>query len=252
MNIDDIKKCADCFKTSFLETFYILTTYSGKCFLLVANKNNFPHSIGVPKDRYQSNGYKSGSKLFDDIIQEHPISKKIIPEIIVPNSKMYNKCKNYQEVSDLFWKNNCLMVVNFDPTLSTSRLDSVDILVTDIYLGYSLGWVFDCDININAYSKLKKYCISTRIDENEGKLADKEKYLPKQDIDILKEVIALNQDSVMIREKKYTYSDAMKEAILLATERNSCNLLIDKTNKRNYERIAISKGIHCRINGVQY
>lgn len=252
MDISDIRNCAEYYKRSFLETFYILTTYSGRCFVLVANKNNFPHLMGISKSKYQSNGYRSGNKLFDDIINNQAVSTAIIPRTISTTSKMYKKCLHFCDSQRLFWNNSGPVSINYNPAKSSLCLNHVDILISDLQSGYSMGWVKDSDIPINSESKIKKYCISSWIDENGSSYAQKEKYMPNQDIDILRQVIALDSNSEMLKEKSYVYSAAEKEDILLSIARNHSNLLLDNRNKQYYASIAVQKGIHCKINGVQF
>lgn len=56
MNILNIQECADFFRKSYLKTFYLVTTYNGKSFILVGEKGNFPHLMGIQKNTYRSNG----------------------------------------------------------------------------------------------------------------------------------------------------------------------------------------------------
>ena len=57
MNILNIQECADFFRKYYLKTFYLVTTYNGKSFILVGEKGNFPHLMGIQKNTYRSNGY---------------------------------------------------------------------------------------------------------------------------------------------------------------------------------------------------
>ena len=43
MNITDIQRCAHYYQKNYLETFYIVSTYYGKSFILIGEKENFPH-----------------------------------------------------------------------------------------------------------------------------------------------------------------------------------------------------------------
>lgn len=49
MNIKDIQKCADFFLENYLKTFYLVITYNSKSFILVGEKGNFPHLMGIPR-----------------------------------------------------------------------------------------------------------------------------------------------------------------------------------------------------------
>ena len=252
MNITDIRNCAEYFKQTYLEKYYILTTYSGKCFILVGSKNNFAHLMGIKKQTYISNGYSTANKLFNDIISGATITPRIIPNRISQTSKMYKKCLNFCRSDSLFWTNMGPISINYDPANSSNHLDHVSILISDTQTGYTMGWVDDSDIVINSESKLKKYCIATWIDESGNSTTQKEKYMPNQNIDLLKSILALDKNSILIREKTYTYSYAQRKDLLLSIERNNCNLLVDNAHKRSYEEIAEQHSIHCKINGKQF
>ena len=47
MNISDIQRCADFFQEHYLKTFYLVITYDGKSFILIGEKTNFPHLMGI-------------------------------------------------------------------------------------------------------------------------------------------------------------------------------------------------------------
>ena len=71
MNITDIQRCARYYQKNYLETFYIVSTYHGKSFILIGEKENFPHLMGISKSTYRSNGYRSPNTLYRDIIGGH-------------------------------------------------------------------------------------------------------------------------------------------------------------------------------------
>ena len=139
MNLLDIQECANNFKTNYIEKFYIITTYNDKSFMLVGEKDNFPHLMGVPRKLYLSHGYKRGAKLYEDALNKFPINEKVIPANIVPNSKIYNKALNFCNAVKLFTKNKCPMIINFDASKSSSRLNNVDKLIIDVEVGYMMG-----------------------------------------------------------------------------------------------------------------
>lgn len=224
MNIKDIQLCADFYQTNYIEMFYFVITYSGKSLILVGEKENFPHLMGIPKQVYRSNGYRTPKTLYHDILSRKPISTRIIPNSIAITSKMYNKIIHFQNCTDIFWKNSGPLTINFNPTLSNPHLNNVDVLLTDISNGYMLGWVSNTHIPVNGTIHLERYCISTWIDESCGTQNNKEKYLPNQDMELIRNVYA----------------------------RNNGNLLLDAKNSTCYANIAISENIHCKINGKQY
>lgn len=252
MNITDIQQCADFYQTNYIETFYFVITYSGKSFILIGEKENFPHLMGIRKDVYRSNGYRSPRTLYNDILLKNSISTNIVPNNISITSKMYTKALNFQHSTDIFWKNTSALTINFNPTLSHTHLKNVDLLLTDIDTGYMLGWVSNTTVPLNGTIGIEKFCISTWIDESAGSTVNKEKYLPNQDTELIRYVFALDSSSKLLRQKEYTYSREQKANILQICERNNSNLLIDSNNARYYIDIAITENIHCKINGKQY
>lgn len=248
----DIKRCAEFFTKHYLEIFYIITTYNGNSFILVGEKANFPHLMGIEKNKYKSNGYSKPAKLYSDILNGQAISRAIIPNNIATNSKMYKKVLNFCKSTDIIWHNEGPLAINYNEAVSKTNLSSVSILLVDLNSGYMMGWIDNKDVIISQEIKLKKYCIASWIDESTGNQAQKEKYMPSQDIDLIKSVLAFDKNSELIKEKKYTYNRSQKINILKCIERNGSNLLVDTTNERHYKNIALSDKIHCKINGVQY
>ena len=49
MNISHIQSCADFFVENYLKTFYLVITYNGNSFILIGEKSNFPHLMGIQK-----------------------------------------------------------------------------------------------------------------------------------------------------------------------------------------------------------
>lgn len=252
MNITDIQQCADFYQENYLKTFYLIVTYNGTSFILIGEKKNFPHLMGIRKEIYKSNGYNNPKKLYNDIISRKEISKRIIPNNISTTSKMYQKAKNFTHSIDIFWKNDNPLTVNYDPAKSKSKLDNVDVLLTDISSGYMLGWVKNKQVLVNENISIKKYCICTWIDESEGGQDGKEKYMSNQDIELIRYVFAFNEKSNLIRKKEYSYDREQKISILQSCERNNCNLLVDSRNAHHYVEIALQENIHCKINDIQY
>ncbi len=252
MNITHIQTCADFFQKNYLKTFYFVITYNGNSFILIGEKANFPHLMGIQNSTYRSNGYNRPQSLFNDIIGRNPVSTAIIPNNIAPTSKMYKKAQNFMKSTDIFWKNSGPLTINYNPTLSSTKLNNVDVLLTDINTGYMLGWVSNNRIAINANINMEKYCICTWIDESNGTQQGKEKYMPGQDVELIRFVFALDENSKLIKKKEYTYDRTQKKSILESCVRNSSNLLIDTMNAHYYTEIAVADGIHCKINCAQY
>lgn len=250
MDITDVQLCADYFKQNYLETFYLITTYSDKSFILIGERENFPHLMGINKNTYRSNGYKKPKWLFKDIIGRRTISRRIIPYSISTTSKMYKKIINFSKNINVFWKNKYPIVINYNASLSSSNLDHVDIILSDMSSGYMLGWVYNSDVPINANINIKKYCICTWMDESTGAMNSKEKYLPKQDVELIRYIFSFDGFSCLKRKKEYTYDTKQKEEVLRLCYRNRCNLILDKINSKYYVDLAREKSIQCMINGV--
>ena len=252
MNITHIQNCADFFLENYLKTFYLLITYRGKSFILIGEKANFPHLMGIQHNTYKSNGYSKPQFLFNDIIQRNSISTAIIPNKISPTSKMYKKALNFTKSTDIFWKNKGPLIINYNPALSNTKLNNVDVLLTDLSAGYMLGWVSNNKVAVNSNINMEKYCICTWIDESPGTSQRKEKYMPQQDVELLRYVFALDENSRLVKKKEYTYTRSQKSVILTTCARNNSNLLIDTANAQHYIEIATSENIHCKINNIQY
>lgn len=252
MNLTDIQLCADFFHVNYLKTFYLVITYNENSFILLGEKANFPHLMGIQNNTYRSHGYNRPQYLFNDIIGRNPISTSIIPNHIAPNSKMYKKALNFTKSTDIFWKNSGPLTLHYNPSLSSTKLNNVDILLTDINTGYMLGWVSNNKISVNANITMEKYCICTWIDESAGIQQSKEKYMPHQDVELIRFVFAFDNTSKLIRKKEYIYDRTRKKSILESCARNNCNLLIDTANACHYKEIAVTEGIPCKINGVQF
>jgi hypothetical protein len=251
MDVNDIRLCANYYQENFLETFYIVSTYSGKSFILIGEKSNFPHLVGIDKSIYNSNGYRSPKTLYRDIIIGKSINFKIVPRSISTTSKMFKKVMNFRNMTDLFWDNKGALAVNYNSALSATQLNNVDILLSDLQTGYMLGWKMNNSVPINAEIKLQKYCISSWIDESNGSQRRKEKYMPNQDIDIIRYVLSFDKNSNLIRKKEYKFNSSQKVVILNSISNNSSNLLLDSHNERYYVKLAKSNHISCQINGKQ-
>ena len=165
---------------------------------------------------------------------------------------MYKKVLNFTKSTDIFWKNSGPLTINYNPSLSSTKLNNVDVLLTDINTGYMLGWVSNNKVSVNANIMMEKFCICTWIDENTGSQQSKEKYMPDQNVELIRFVFALDANSKLIRKKEYIYTHSQKKEILKSCERNNSNLLIDSINAHHYTEIAVTNNIHCKINGIQY
>ena len=165
---------------------------------------------------------------------------------------MYKKALNFTRSTDIFWKNNGPITINYAPQLSNTRLNNVDILLTDTKSGYMLGWVSNNKISVNANINLEKYCICTWIDESSGTQANREKYMPTQTVELIRYVFAFDENSKLLKKKESSYNHSQKKSILKSCERNNSNILLDSQNTHHYIQIASKENIHCKINGIQY
>ena len=250
MDIRNIQECANYFKDTYIESFYLIVTYNGNGFILVAEKENFPHLMGISQQTYRSNGYGNPKKLYKDILEGVNINRRIIPHSIATTSKMYRKILNFTHNNEVLLENKCPIILRYNSTLSNLRLNNVDLLISDLNKGYMLGWIFNTQIPINASIKISKYCISSWIDESGGTISGKEKYMPNQDIELIRSVLVFDKNSELIRRKEYKYSKQQKLQILDACYRNNCNLLLDSRNEKKYIDLAKQNNIPCTINGV--
>lgn len=249
MNYADIQQCANFYKNKFVEQFYIVTTYNDTSFILIAEQDNFPHLMGISRKQYVSNGYSKAKKLYQDILNGIIVSNKIIPTNIVPNSKMYNKAINFCNSTNIFTANSSSIIVNFDPTKSSSNLANVDRLILGLENGYMLGCCSSKTITVSNDIKINSLCISSWIDESDGKTSQKEKYLPLQDVELIHSVIIFNSSADLVNQREFKYQKESKKKILEAISRNNANLLINKRNENTYIGIAKNEHIACKING---
>ena len=223
-----------------------------KQFYSYRRKIKLSTSHGNSKNTYRSNGYNRPQHLFHDIINRNPVSTSIIPHNITSTSKIYKKALNFKKSTDIFWKNSGPLTINYNPSLSNRKLNNVDVLLSDINTGYMLGWVSNNKISVNANINLEKYCICTWIDESNGTQKGKEKYMPGQDVELIRFVFAFNENSKLFRQKEYSYNRSQKKEILESCSRNNSNLLVDKPNVPYYAEIVTTDNMHCKINGIQY
>lgn len=250
MDINNIRNCANYFKDTFLETFYIVVTCNGNGFILIGEQENFPHLMGISKSIYNSNGYRNPRKLYRDILNQNPISNKIIKPNISPTSKMYKKVKNFKHNQEVLLDNSCPIILKYDSNKNNYWLNNVNLLISDLYKGYMLGWIFNTQIPINSSINISKYCISTWIDESDGSEESKEKYMADQDVELIRYVLSFDKNSELIRRKEYKYTKKKKLQILDTCYRNNCNLLLDERNAREYIKLATDNNILCSINNI--
>lgn len=62
---------------------------------------------------------------------------------------MYKKALSFTKSTDIFWKNSGPITINYNPALSSTKLNNVDILLTDINTGFNLIFrpEIHCQIN---------------------------------------------------------------------------------------------------------
>lgn len=252
MNITDIQKCAKFYRDEYLKKYYLVTTYNGNSFVLIGEDSNFPHLMGIAAGVCKANGFMNKKKLFRTILDGQPISTKIIPNNISSKSKMYEKAINFNKSINSLWNSNGALAINYKPIVLNKKLNSVDVLITDINSGYMLGWIFNSLVPLKGNIGIKKYCVSTWIDESSGSVKKREKYMPNQEVEPIRYIFEFDEHSELLNTKEYIYNIDQKKHILEACERNNSNLLIDERNRHFYLDIVKKEGIHCKINGVQY
>lgn len=251
MDISDIRKCAEHYRDYFINRFYIVTTSNGTCFTLIGEKNNFPHLMGINKNTYTSNGYKKGSKLYQDIIEGKEINKNIIKLDIVKNSKTYNKALNFADSKQLFYNPKLPVIIDFDPSKSSLNLGSVNQLVLDLHYGYMIGCVDNKIVSISEEIALKKSCISTWMDESGKGIQQIGKYMPKQNVQLVHNILAFDKDSSLVTEYTKNYSESDKVQVLKAIELHNANLIISNNKlTKSFRAAAKKESINCLINGI--
>lgn len=253
MNINDIYKCAKYYKDNYINQFYIVTTYNDNTFIVVGEKKNFPHLMGIPHNKLLSNGYPKAAKFYTDAINNADITPRLIPRDITKGSKMYIKALHFEKSQTVLRKNHLPVVINYDPAKTNRKLNSVDKLILDPISGFMLGCIENTMINITNDIKLKKYCISTWMDEYGSKESLKEKYIYNQDIEVIKTVLTLGTEANQTEPlKSYPINSKEKEKIIEILNRCNANLLVNKRVLQNYISIINDTQISCSINNVNY
>ena len=115
-----------------------------------------------------------------------------------------------------------------------------------------LGWVSNRKVSVSENISIEKYCICTWIDESDSSAARKEKYLPSQNVELMRYVFSFDNNSRLKMKKEYKYTTSQKKLLLTIFARNNCDLLMDKNNRNQYISIAKNNHIHCCINGILY
>lgn len=251
MNISDIQKCARFYKDNFVNQFYIVTTYNDNTFIVVGERKNFPHLIGIPHNKLISNGYPKSAKFYADILEGKAMPLKLVPNDITEGSKMYVKIHNFEKSRSVLSKNHLPIVINYDATRVNRKLNSVDKLIIDPESGFMLGCIENTTVNITSDIHLKKYCISSWMDENGSSQNLREKYVYNQDIEVIKTVLTLGAETNQTEPlKNYSINSKEKEKIINILNRCNANLLVNKRVIQNYISVAKDKNVNCSINGI--
>lgn len=100
---------------------------------------------------------------------------------------------------------------------------------------------------------MRKYCISTWMDENGSDKKLKEKYIYNQDIEVIKTVLTLGTEANQIEPlKSYPINSKEKEKIIEILNRCNANLLVNKRVVQNYISLVNDSSISCSINNIKY
>lgn len=253
MNINDVQKCARYYLDNFIKQFYIVTTYNDNTFIVVGERKNFPHLMGIPHKKLLSNGYPKSSRFYADVLENKQITTKIIPNDITVNSKMYCKIQNFERSRDVLSKNHLPIVINYDASKTNRNLNSVDKLIVDPKSGYMLGCIENTNVSVTNDIHLKKYCISSWMDEYDGKENLKEKYIYNQDVEIIKTVLTLGAETNQTEPlKNYPINIKEKNDIVDILTRCNANLLVNKRVLQNYVSVIKDKNVQCMINNHTY
>jgi len=81
--------------------------------------------------------------------------------------KVFGFCNN---TKNIFWHNKCVLGITYNASKSATKLDHVNLLLSNLDTGEMLGWVENNEAIINETIKIKKYCISSWIDESSGSI----------------------------------------------------------------------------------
>lgn len=253
MNINDVQKCARYYRDNFINQFYIVTTYNDNTFIVVGERKNFPHLVGVPRDKLKSNRYPKSARFYADMLDNKAVTTNLVPNDITRNSKMYGKILNFEKSREVLSKNHLPIVINYDATKTNRKLNSVDKLIVDPINGYMLGCIENTSVSVTNDIHLKKYCISSWMDENGSKESLREKYIYNQDIEIIKTVLTLGAETNQTEPlKNYPINSKEKNDIIEILGRCNANLQVNKRVLQNYISVIKDKGITCSINNFMY
>lgn len=253
MNSNDIYKCARYYRDNYINQFYIVTTYNDNTFIVVGEKKNFPHLMGIPHKKLLSNGYPKSAKFYTNVLNNVSVTTRLIPLDITKGSKMYIKALNFEKSQSVLTKNHLPIVINYDASRTNRNLNSVDKLIVDPVSGFMLGCIENTMVDITSDIKMRKYCISTWMDENGSDKKLKEKYIYNQDIEVIKTVLTLGTEANQIEPlKSYPINSKEKEKIIEILNRCNANLLVNKRVVQNYISLINDSSISCSINNIKY
>ncbi len=166
---------------------------------------------------------------------------------------MYIKAFNFDKSQNVLRKNHLPIVINYNPSKANRKLNSVDKLIVDPISGFMLGCIENTMVNITNDIRLKKYCISTWMDENGSEERLKEKYIYNQDIEVIKTVLTLGTEANQTEPlKSYQINNKEKKKIIEILDRCNANLLVNKRVLQNYISLIDDNVVNCKINNVDY
>lgn len=194
-----LQESANIFEKFFIEKYYKIYTYSGKCFLIVNSVKNYPHLVGIHRQQLSRLG---GSEYLFNSIKNNDTSgwteqMKRTFNAVYPYSIPWGnndiKITFFPLMPDIFIRNNYVISVNYDKTKRTDNKPfDTEILISDFNDGMSIGMKQrdDGSFGFNSW----------RVEENEGKIMD---LYSSQEIDLIKTIEQYEQGNVVfIKEQQ--------------------------------------------------
>lgn len=179
-----LQESANIFQEYFIDKYYKIYTYSGKCFLISNTCKNYPHLVGI---RYHHLIRLGGSEYIFECIKNNDTSgwnestKKAFNKVFPGGVALGNndiKITFFPLMPDIFIKNNYVISVNYDRNKRTDNKPfSTEVLISDFNDGMSIGMKQrdDGSFGFNSW----------RVEENESKIMD---LYFSQEIDLIKSI----------------------------------------------------------------
>ena len=193
-----LQESVEIFEKFFIEKYYKIHTYSGRCFLIINSAKNYPHLVGIHRQQLSRLG---GSEYLFNSIKNNDTTNwstqmKRVFNNIYPNCIPYGnndiKITFFPLMPDIFVSNNYVISVNYD---RTKRMDNnpfdTEILISDFNDGMSIGMRQRADGSFGFNS--------WRVEENEEKIMDLYSF---QEIDLIKTIEQYEQNNIVFTKEQ--------------------------------------------------